>query len=80
MIEITKVEPKQIQRKLLTAEQEKAICDKHTTSLHLHRCYNCPLCFSAEKNGIGMDFSCNQAMAIEQALKDYWNEEIEVDV
>lgn len=68
MIEITKVEPKKIQRKLLTEVQKKAICKKHTN------CHDCPMLLM-----IANEQYCYENISyIEKEIRDYWNEEIEV--
>ena len=68
MIEITKVEPKKIQRKLLTKEQVVEICQKQV------QCMQCPLrFFSSNFSLCEMDVK-----ALEIMIKNYWNEEIEV--
>lgn len=70
MIEIARVEPKKIQRKLLTKEQKMKLCGNRRT------CDGCPMVY--EFNGIY--YSCNQVKSTEQRIKKYWNEEVEVDL
>lgn len=68
MIEIARVEPKKIQRKLLTKEQAVEICQKQV------QCRQCPLRFFASNFSLcGTDVK-----ALEIMIKDYWNEEIEI--
>ncbi len=69
MIEIARVEPQKIQRKLLTKEQVVEICQKQV------KCVQCPLRFFVNSN-----FSlCEMDVkALEIMIKNYWNEEIEV--
>ena len=57
------------QRKLLTDEQKKVICEKYALD-----CYKCPLTFKLH----GISYCHFTVRNIEQAIKDYWNEEIEV--
>lgn len=77
MIEVERVEPKKIQRKLLTAEQIKSICDENTKTdsdgcMFCNR--ECPL-----KRMIGNTRYCvSDIKELEQEIKDYWNEEIEI--
>ena len=66
-----------IQRKLLTKEQKKAICEEYRG----RRKYckdGCPL-----TTYIGEEFVCcsprfESIQDLEQAIKDYWDEEVEV--
>ena len=70
MIEIARVEPKKIQRKLLTKEQVVEICQKQV------QCMQCPLrFFSSNFSLCEMDVK-----ALEIAIKHYWDEEVEVDL
>jgi hypothetical protein len=69
MIEITRVEPKKIQRKLLTEEQKKAICK----SVKYH-CNTCPLM----KEFYEEQMCIEDVKAMEDFIKDYWNEESEI--
>lgn len=59
------------QRKLLTDEQKKAICEKYALD-----CYKCPLAFEFH----GISYCHFTVRNIEQAIKNYWNEEIEIEV
>lgn len=70
MIEVERAEQKKIQRKLLTKEQVVEICQKQV------KCVQCPLRFFVNSN-----FSlCEMDVkALEIVIKNYWNEEIEVD-
>lgn len=68
MNEVERVEPKKIQRKSLTKEQKMKICGNRKI------CNGCPMVF--EFNGIC--YSCKQVKSIEQRIKHYWNEEIEI--
>lgn len=69
MIEIARVEPKKIQRKLLTSLQKMAICKKSC-------CVTCPLMLE-----ISDRIFCYQTiMGIEQDIKKFWDEEIEIGV
>lgn len=83
MIEIARVEPKKIQRKLLTKEQRQRICEKHSEIWQVdgkkYCDIDCPLRADIS-DGIGgkMDCNCKQISIIEKALKKYWNGEIEV--
>lgn len=72
MIEIARVEPKKIQRKLLTEEQKKAIC-KNVSKYH---CKICPLM----KEFDDAQMCIEDVKAMEDFIKDYWNEEVEVDL
>ena len=64
-----------IQRKLLTDEQKKTICEKHTKDSDEKSCLDsCPLIL----NIFGIEWCYKDVDGIEQAIKDYWNEEIEV--
>lgn len=79
MIEIARVEPKKIQRKLLTEEQKKAICEKYRGK-RIYCKAECPL-----SDYIGEEFVCcspkfESVQDLEQSIKDYWNEEIEIEV
>ena len=73
------------QRKLLTAKQKQAICEKHSEIWYedgkRYCMLDCPL-RAGISNGIGgvRDCSCKHIIAIENSIKDYWNEEIEVDL
>ena len=69
MIEIARVEPKKIQRKLLTEEQKKAICKYQT----------CTICKMAFQCG-GITYSCRDVKEFEETFRNYWNEEVEVDL
>jgi len=62
-----------IQRKLLTNEQRKAICDSYDDK----GCGYCPLRLEFE-NGEGWA-SCCWIKQTEKEIQNYWNEEIEVD-
>lgn len=68
MTEIARVEPKKIQRKLLTMEQKLGICNTP------QNCDGCPLRFKA----LGFDLCESDVRALEIAIKHYWNEEIEI--
>ena len=73
------------QRKLLTSEQKRAICDRYSEIWHedgKRYCgLECPLRADI-LNGIGerMDCSCKHIGVIENSIKQYWNEEVEVDL
>ena len=70
MIEIARVETKKIQRKLLTKEQVVEICQQQV------HCTQCPLRFFASNFSL-----CEMDVrALEIVIKDYWNEEVEVDL
>ena len=69
MIEITRAEPKKIQRKLLTEEQKKKLCRKNLNCIPY-----CPMAFQCG----GITYSCRDVKAIEDTIKEYWNKEIEV--
>lgn len=71
MIEIARVEPKKIQRKLLTEEQKNKLCGKYWTCIP-----NCPMTFQCG----GITYSCRDVKEIEKTIRDYWNEEVEVDL
>lgn len=71
MIEIARVEPKKIQRKLLTEEQKRAICRKNRNCIP-----NCPMVFQCG----GITYSCRDVKEIEETIRNYWNEEVEVDL
>lgn len=78
MIEIARVEPKKIQRKLLTEEQIKAICKKYRGK-RIYCRTGCPL-----RDHIGAEFVCcspefKSVQDLEQSIMDYWNEEIEIE-
>ena len=73
-----------IQRKLLTKEQKQQICDNHSVIWDEEDGTKycdliCPLRANIS-NGIGgtMDCSCKHINIIENSIKDYWNEEIEL--
>lgn len=70
MIEIARVEPKKIQRKLLTEEQKKAICK----SVAKYHCNICPLMKEFDDTQMCIE----DVKAMEDFIKDYWNEEIEI--
>lgn len=59
------------QRKLLTDEQKKAICK----SVSKYHCNTCPLMkeFDEEQRCF------EDVKAMEDFIKDYWNEEIEIE-
>lgn len=69
MIEIARVEPKKIQRKLLT-EKQKIMCAKVE-----YHCDKCPMRFEFDDES----FCYKDVGRLERAIKDYWNEEIEID-
>ena len=72
------------QRKLLTDEQKKAICEKHSEIWYedgKRYCnLDCPL-RSHISNGVDgvMDCSCKRINVIESSINNYWNEEIEIE-
>jgi hypothetical protein len=83
MIEITRVEPKKIQRKLLTKEQKQLICEKHScTDNEDGKRYcdiDCPLRVEiSDGMGGNMDWSCKQISIIEKSIEKYWNKKIEI--
>lgn len=57
---------KKIQRKLLTGSQRDEICEKQKD------CYKCPLNFRG--------YCKNEIYLLSNAIENYWNEEIEVDI
>lgn len=57
-----------LQRKLVTHEQKMQMCDEY-------RCLACPMTLKFKD----LYFDCGEVQKLEQALKDYWNKEIEVD-
>lgn len=57
-----------LQRKLVTHEQKMQMCDKY-------QCIACPMTLKFKDTY----FDCVEMQKLEQALKDYWNEEIEVN-
>ena len=66
----------QIQRKLLTDEQRQKICSGRP-------CNQCPLKLSGqvgENKSMGVWARCKEVKALEKLIKDYWNEEVEVDL
>lgn len=68
MIEITKVGPKKIQRKLLTKEQKNRICSKYA-------CDNCPLAYRTLKGEV----MCWERLEVHQRDIDrFWSEEVDV--
>jgi hypothetical protein len=71
MIEIARIEPKKIQRKLLTEEQKKAICK----SVSKYHCNTCPLMKEFDEEPMCIE----DVKAMEDFIKDYWNEEIEIE-
>lgn len=75
MIEIARVEPKKIQRKLLTEEQKAAICKKYK-KYEIACDDKCPLLFVLDYE----EQSCDFVGHVTDAIKDYWNEEIEIGV
>lgn len=60
-----------IQRKLLTEEQKKAICKSVTG-----RCSICPVMKEFDDARMCIE----DVKAMEDFIKDYWNEEVEVDL
>lgn len=60
-----------IQRKLLTEEQKKAIC-KNVSKYH---CNTCPLMKEFDEE----QWCIEDVKAMEDFIKDYWNEEIEIE-
>ena len=70
MIEITRVEPKKIQRKLLTEEQKNDICENNPA------CSRCPLFTTIAEQR----FCWKEITQIERKIKTFWNEEVEVDL
>lgn len=63
-----------IQRKLLTSEQKKAICEQHKDEYDL--CKNdCPLFIEIDHE----DYCAKTICYLEQIIKDFWNEEVEVE-
>ena len=69
MIEISRVKPKKILRKLLTKKQTEKLCRKNWNCIP-----NCPMTFQCG----GITYSCRDVKAIEESIRNYWNEEIEV--
>lgn len=68
-----------IQRKLLTEEQKAAICKEYWGKRKYCK-DGCPL-----RDYIGEEFVCcgpklESVQDLEQSIKDYWNEEVEVDL
>jgi hypothetical protein len=63
------------QRKLLTDDQKKKICTK-TDGMDTSGCLECPL------NVFLWDIACchKDIARLQEAINEYWNEEIEVDV
>ena len=59
-----------IQRKLLTSEQKKDICNEY-----YERCNHCPLYAKI----LGEHFCIYNLNQVENAIEDYLNEEIEVN-
>ena len=58
------------QRKLLTAKQKEEICTARD------ECIGCPLRLGAYRLNL-----CEEDVKdLEQAIKDFWNEEVEVDL
>ena len=72
-----------IQRKLLTKEQKQQICNNHSVIWYEDGTKYCDLICPLRANisdGIGgvRDCSCKHINIIENSIKDYWNEEIEL--
>lgn len=72
-----------IQRKLLTKEQKQQICDNHSEIWYedgKRYCnLDCPLrAYISDGIDGEMDRSCKHINIIENSIKDYWNEEIEL--
>ena len=68
-----------MQRKLLTEEQKKSLCEEYMVSDSKERitiCFkDCPL-----RKTVGTNSYCiNDIIKLEQIVKDYWSEEIEVN-
>lgn len=59
-----------IQRKLLK-KKLREICKKVE-----YHCYKCPMMFEFDDE----PFCSEDVEQLEQAIKDYWNEEVEVDL
>ena len=70
-----------IQRKLLTEEQKKKLCEEYMVSdskeeMAITICFkDCPLRITVGTNS----YCINNIIKLEQIVKDYWNEEIEVE-
>lgn len=69
---VEKVEPKKIQRKLITKEQQMAICK----SVSKYHCNICPLMKEFDEEPMCIE----DVKAMEDFIHDYWNEEIEIGV
>ena len=69
-----------VQRKLLTEEQKKSICEEYMVSNNIERitiCFkDCPLRITVGTNS----YCINDIIKLEKITNDYWNEEIEVEV
>ena len=70
MIEIARVEPKKIQRKLLTNEQKRAICRAKG-----YHCSKCPLELTFDDSS----YCYSEVKDLEDAVQNYWNEEIKIE-
>ena len=64
-----------IQRKLLTSEQKQKICSK-TDGMLTSGCLECPLGIEI----FGLIFCWKDINELQQRLKEYWDEEVEVDL
>ena len=63
-----------IQRKLLTDEQKKAICK----SIAKYHCDKCPL--SKEYKETREEYCYIEMKDLQEYIKNYWDEEIEVEL
>ena len=75
MIEIARAEPKKIQRKLLTTEQREEICKANKRICHI-----CPLAMNFRDRIYCDNLKVNTIHHIEDTIKEYWNEEVGVDL
>lgn len=57
-----------IQRKLLTEEQKRKICGGRV-------CYDCPMAYRDD----GLYHSCEKVRRTEESIRNYWDEEVEVE-
>lgn len=62
-----------IQKKLLTDEQKAIICKTHV-------CYNCPLRLKIKNISFSSSCCYQNIVSIEKDIKNFWNEEVEVEI